>query len=604
MGGQSREEVSLEVLGSPRYLSVSSMKRYWPYLKLFKPVRWQLAGGIIAGLIFAVATGAGLPLATKTIMPLIFTPEGETEADESNWLTDAIERLLGDMEHDSLVVIACLWLPGVFFIRAVSGFLNSYLTSYCGFKVVEQVRGELFAKLQHLPLSFYSQYKAGDLLARLTNDAGLLQATVKDIARDVIKQPFVLVTVFVYLISEALNHQGVFVVLISIVTVPICIMPLRMIAKKLGKRAKLLQKNAGDLSAQISEILQAPMEVRAYNLQGKVIARFENTLKEIVKYSLKVVKYRQLVSPSVEFIAVLGLTITLVIAARQEEVMSLSRFMGIGLALYLSYEPIKKLGAIHSCMKQGEAALDRMEEILYATDHMEEVADPKHPNPFYGGIVLENVVFSYGEEPVLKGISTTIKEGECVAFIGVSGGGKSSLFNLIPRFYDVDSGSVKVSGVDVREWEKKDLRDQIALVSQRPILFKGTIRENILLGREGATETEIIEAAKRANAHDFIMEQERGYETEVSEKGTSLSGGQLQRVAIARAFLKDAPILLLDEATSALDNESEAKIQESLSELIKDRTTLIIAHRLSTTKIANRVIELDQGEVISERPEA
>jgi len=580
------------------------MKRYWPYLKLFKPVRWQLAGGIIAGLVFAVATGAGLPLAAKTILPLIFPQDGEVDEEESNWLTDALGNLLGDVEHDTLVLIACLWLPGVFFIRAVSGFLNSYLTSYCGFKVIEKVRIDVFTKLQFLPLSFFGKHQSGDLLARLTGDAELLRATVKGIARDVIKQPFVLIFAFGYLISEAMSHRGVFVVLISILTIPVCIMPLRMIAKKMGKKARSLQQNAGDLSGQIAEVLQAPMEVRAYNLQEKVIEQFRKTLGEIIKYSMKVVKYRQMVSPSVEFIAVLGLTITLLIAARQEEVMSLSRFMGIGLALYLSYEPIKKLGEIHSYLKQGEAALDRLEEVLHAPDRMEEVSQPRRPEPFSAEISFEDVFFGYGDEPVLKGISTTIKEGECVALIGVSGSGKSSFFNLIPRFYDANSGSVKVGGLDVREWAKDDLRNHIALVSQTPILFRGTIKENILLGRPDASDEEVIMAAKRANAHDFIMEKDDGYETEVSEKGTSVSGGQRQRIAIARAFLKDAPILLLDEATSALDNESEAKIQESLGELVKDRTTLLIAHRLTTTRIASRVIEFERGEVVSERSEA
>ena len=319
---------------------------------------------------------------------------------------------------------------------------------------------------------------------------------------------------------------------------------------------------------------------------------------------MKVVKYRQLVGPSVEFVAVLGFTIALVIGSQQEDVMSLTRFMAIGLALYLSYEPVKKLGEIHSLMKQGEASLDRLEMILDAPDKIEESDNPRRPDSFVGTIDFENVVFGYDEEDVLKGINLSIKAGECVALIGPSGGGKSSLFNLIPRFYDVKSGSVRISGLDAREWAKDDLRDQIALVSQSPILFRGSIRENILLGRADATDEEVLAAAKRANAHDFIMAQDNGYETEVSEKGTSLSGGQRQRVAIARAFLKDAPILLLDEATSALDNESEAKIQESLGELVKDRTTLLIAHRLTTTRVASRIIELDRGKVISERAEA
>ena len=581
------------------------MKRYLPYIKLLKPVRWHLAGGILAGLVFAAASGAGLPLLAKTVLPLIFPPEGGVDAEvESNWLTNMLSGWLGDVERDTLVIIACLWLPGMFFIRAASGFLNSYLTSYCGFKVIERIRIDVFSKLQYLPLSFFSRHQSGDLLARLVGDAELLRATVKGVARDVIKQPFTLVFSLSYLIHEAMTNRGAFVVLISIVTIPVCVIPLRIVAKKLGKRATSLQQNAGNLSGQIAEVLQAPMEIRGYNLQEKVIERFRKTVGDILKYSMKIVKYRQMVSPSVEFIAVFALTITLLVASRQDDVMTLPQFMGIGLALFFSYEPVKKLGQVHSIMKQGEAALDRLEEVLDAPDRMEEAVDPQRPKPFSGEIAFDNVVFGYGEGPVLKGISTTIREGECVALIGMSGGGKSSFFNLIPRFYDVDSGSVKVSGLDVREWAKNDLRDHIALVSQSPILFMATIKENILLGRPGASDEEVIEAAKRANAHNFIMEQENGYDTEVSEKGTSLSGGQCQRVAIARAFLKDAPILLLDEATSALDNESEAKVQASLNELIKDRTTLIIAHRLSTTKIADRVIEMERGKIISERAEA
>lgn len=581
------------------------MKRYLPYLKLFKPVRWHLAGGIIAGLLFAAATGAGVPLATKTVFPLIFPSEkGAGDEEKPNWLVDSMSEMLGDVERDTLVIIACLWLPGMFFFRAIFGFLNAYLISYCGFKVLEKIRGDVFAKLQHLPVSFFDRHQSGDLLARLVGDTELLRSAITRIASDIIKQPAVLLAAFGFLVSEAIEHKGTFIVLISVLTIPLCVMPLRAIAKKMGKKARSLQENAGDLSGQVAESLQAPMEIRAYNLQDRVIGRFQKTVHEIVRFSMKVVKYRQLVSPSVEFIAVLGLTIALIISARQDDVMSLEQFIAIGLALHLSYEPIKKLGEIHSLLKQGEAALDRLEAVLHAPDKIEEAANPKSPEVFTGEVDFDNVVFGYGEEAVLKGINLKINPGECVALIGPSGGGKSSLFNLIPRFYDADSGAVRVSGLDVREWSKNDLRDQIAIVSQSPILFRGTIKENILLGRPGASDEEVYAAARRANAHEFILGQEKGYDTEVSEKGSSLSGGQRQRVAIARAFLKDAPILLLDEATSALDNESEAKIQEELRELVKDRTTLLIAHRLSTTRIASRVIEIDQGEVVSEREEA
>jgi subfamily B ATP-binding cassette protein MsbA len=262
------------------------------------------------------------------------------------------------------------------------------------------------------------------------------------------------------------------------------------------------------------------------------------------------------------------------------------------------------LGAIQANLRQADASLERLEEISLAVDHLDDPETPETPEIFESRVVFKDVSFGYGDDLILRGINLTIEPGQCVALIGPSGGGKSSLFNLIPRFYDVKGGSVSVSNLNVRKWSKSELRDRVAVVSQTAVLFQGTIQENILLGRPGASEEEVISAAKKANAHEFILKQEQGYDTPVSEMGRSLSGGQRQRVAIARAFLKDAPILLLDEATSALDNESEAIIQSALADLVKGRTTLLIAHRLSTTKIASRVIELDQGAIISERAEA
>ncbi|MDB4754569.1 ABC transporter ATP-binding protein, partial [Akkermansiaceae bacterium] len=386
------------------------MKRYLPYLKLLIPVKWHLAGGIIAGLIFAAATGAGVPLATETIFPLIF-PDDTAGADKetTNWLTENLKSILGDVSRQTLVFIACLWLPGMFLVRAVSGFINSYLISYCGFRVLEKIRNDVFTKLQSLPISFFSQHQSGDLLARLTGDAELLRSTITRIAKDIIKQPFTLISAMGFLVYQAVEYEGTFFVIVSICTIPICVMPLRMIARKMGKKARSLQENAGDLSGQIAETLQAPMEIRAYNLQERVIERFQDRVREIIRFSMKVVKYRQLVGPSVEFVAVLGFTIALVIGSQQEDVMSLTRFMAIGLALYLSYEPVKKLGEIHSLMKQGEASLDRLEMILDAPDKIEESDNPRRPDSFVGTIDFENVVFGYEEEDVLKGINLSIK---------------------------------------------------------------------------------------------------------------------------------------------------------------------------------------------------
>lgn len=579
------------------------MKRFWPYLKYFKPVKWHFAGSVLAGLVYAVATGAGLPLAAKVVLPLIFEDDraevdGETPSFFVAWLQD----WFGILPDHWILFAACAWLPLMFLLRAIGGFTSTYLISYCGYRFLEQIRDETFTKLQTLPLSFFAKHQAGDLLARLVGDAEIVRGTVGKVAVDLIKQPAVLASALIYLLSEAFSNQGASVVLFAVFSIPLCVLPLRYIAKKLGKKAKALQADAGDLSGQISESIQAPMEIRAYNLQQAVELKFRQRVKSIIRFSLKVTKYRQLISPAVEFVSVIGLTVAIYLGAEQG--MELSSFMAIAMALYLCYEPVKKLGAIQGHLKQADVSLCRLEEISLAKDHLADPVSPKRPEVFESQICLEGVEFGYGKETVLKGINLRIEAGECVALIGRSGGGKSSLFNLIPRFYDVTSGRVTVSGIDVREWRKKELRDRIAVVSQTAILFQGTIRENIRLGHPQASDAEVEEAARRANAHDFILGQAQGYETMVSEMGRSLSGGQRQRIAIARAFLKNAPILLLDEATSALDNESEAIIQEALTDLVKGRTTLLIAHRLSTTKIANRVIELDQGQIISQRAQA
>ncbi len=577
------------------------MKRFLPYFQYFKPVKWHFIGSVVAGLVYAAASGAGFPLAADMIFPLIFENDSGGQL-EGNWFARVLTGWFGDLERSTLLLLACLWLPFMFVFRAVGGFFSTYLISYCGFRFLESIRDEVFTKLQSLPIAFFQKHQSGDLLARMVGDAELVRSTTSRIAMDLIRQPATLIAAFSYLIYKAVSSEGTFLVLVAILSIPLCVIPLRALGKRLGRKARVLQNNAGDLSGQISESLQAAMEIRAYNLQESTILRFRDRVKQIIRYSMKVVKYRQLISPSVEIVAVLGLSFAMYVGAQNG--MSLSDFTAIAMALYMCYEPVKKLGEINSYIKQGEAAIDRLEEISHARDSLGDPDVPRRPEVFTGEVSFEHVTFGYGEEMILKGITTKILAGECVALIGPSGGGKSSLFNLIPRFYDVTSGAVKISGIDVREWAKNDLRDQIAIVSQTPVLFRGTIRENILLGRPGSGDEEIYEAARRANAHDFILQQENGYETEVSERGTSLSGGQRQRISIARAFLKDAPILLLDEATSALDNESEALIQESLAELIKDRTTLLIAHRLSTTRIAHRIIELDQGEIISERAEA
>lgn len=572
------------------------VNRFRPYYKYLLAVRWQFGAGVIAGLIYAIASGAGLPLMTQVVFPVLFRKETPSQNWWVAWLQDSLH--LGNISHDRLLLITCLWIPMIFIIRALAGYSNSMLIQYSGLRVVESIRTDLFIKLQFLPLSFFKKNKSGDLLARLMSDAELLRQVVVQNSSDLIKQPATLVAALGYLIYMAVKDNSMFIALIALVTVPFSVMLIRSAGKRLAARARSLQQRGGDLTAALSESLQSPLEIRAYNLEDRQIASFRQRVREMLKLTMKVAKYRQAISPSIEVVAASGFAAALFVGVRNG--MSLDDFLSLGMALYMSYEPVKKLGMVHSQLKQGAAAAERIEFILHEPDDM---IDAPRSASFVApreAIRFENLYFAYGEEPVLKNVDVSIPVGQVVALVGPSGAGKSTFAQLIPRFYDPQSGAITFDGSDIRKFAKKDLRNSIAVVPQTPMLFQGTIAENIRVGRENASDEQVREAALKAHADEFIRMLPEGYETQVGERGDLLSGGQRQRIAIARAFLKDAPILILDEATSALDSESEAMVQQALADLVRGRTTFIIAHRFSTITIADRVLVFQQGRIVAD----
>ncbi len=550
--------------------------------------------GVLAGLVYAAATGAGLPLMTKVVFPVLFNenPEG------SGWWIDWLTSMLGTLTRDKLLIYTCMWIPAVFLLRAGAGYMNSYLIQYVGMRVMEGLRTDVFVKLQHLPLAFFKRNKSGDLLSRVMNDTLMLRQVVAQVSSDLVKQPATLVFALGTVIILAAKDRSFFVALIALLTVPVCVLLIRMAGKKLMQRARMLQERGGDLSASLTESLQSALEIRAYNLQDSQIKRFKAKVAEILRLEMKVVKYRQMISPSIEVVAAAGFAAALFFGVRAG--MTLEGFLTLGMALYMSYEPIKKLGVMHTLFQQGKASVDRIEYILNSDD---EILNPENPKRCVApelGIEFRGVTFGYDERVVLHDVNLEIPAGQVVALVGSSGAGKSTFANLVPRFYDPQVGDVCLDGVSIREFLKHDLRELIAVVPQNPALFLGTMEENIRVGKLDATHEQIEEAARRAYAHDFIMGMPDGYETMVGERGDLLSGGQRQRIAIARAFLKDAPILILDEATSALDTESEAMVQQALAELVKGRTTLIIAHRFSTIRIADRILVFKDGRIVSD----
>ncbi|MDR1009732.1 MAG: ABC transporter ATP-binding protein/permease [Opitutaceae bacterium] len=585
------------------------MKRFLPYYAHLKQVIWPFIGAIFFGIIYGVASGFGLPFMASKVLPALFPEDGvaqplilitrEKLTSLPAW-THSLTTWLPDIIIPAANVLGfALLLPIVTFsIRGLSQFLNAYLLNFAGIRVLEAVRAQLFSHLQFLHLDFFRKHKSGDLISRVSGDTTIVKGVVVDATNDILIQPFTLLGAMIYVTVLAFQKPDTIEFLLSLLVVPAAVLPIRYIGKKVQRKSHTMLRQAGELNSILTESLQSPREIRAYNLEQREVSRFREQVRKFFRLQMKVIKYDKMLSPIIEIIAAAGITF----AIYQVYASSLDQTAVVSLvvALYMAYEPVKRLGNLSNRIKQGEAALDRIEEILHAPN---EVATPPAPRPIpaaKGDIAFENVTFGYDpENPILRDINITIRTGEVIALVGATGAGKTTFINLIPRFYDITAGRITLNGVDLRDAALTDLRDHIALVSQQPILFNDTICNNILLGRPAATRAEVEEAARRAQVHEFIATFPEGWDTMVGERGDRLSGGQRQRVAIARAFLRDAPILILDEATSALDTSSESQIQAALEELSRGKTTFIIAHRFSTIRHATKILVFEKGRIIA-----
>lgn len=581
-----------------------------PYYALLLRVKWTFLMSILCGAVSGVASGLGLPVMIKHVLPTLFSETGTAENlvifDASS--PGAIERGLGFLPSivvpaEYLLVFAILLLPAVFVVRGVCMFFNTYLLNVCGISVLEGIRMRLFAHLQDLHLGFFAKHNSGDLMARTTGDTMLVKNAVVEVTNDLILQPFTLAGAVGFVVWQAFQSEAALEFMLCLTLVPATVLPIRFIGKRIKKRAKQMLAKQGELTGILAESLQSPREIRSYCLEKRECRRFGDFVRDFLKLQLKVVKYDKALTPAIEVIAACTVSFAVYRAAvsglQQEVVIAL-----VG-ALYFAYDPIKKIGKVSNRLKESFAALQRLEEVIQTPVEIADPANPKPLVPAKGFVEFDNVTFEYNPgEPVLRDIHFSVKPGETVALVGPSGAGKSTVANLIPRFYDVSAGTIKIDGNNVRELKLADLRNSIAMVSQEPVLFSDTIYNNILLGKPDATRQEVIEALKRAAAYDFVAALENGLETQVGERGGRLSGGQRQRLAIARAFLKNAPILILDEATSALDSESEAEIQSALAELVKGRTTFMIAHRFSSIASATRILVFEKGRIVGDGPHA
>ena len=556
------------------------IRRFRPYFSYLRAHRGLLIVAILCGIIAGVASGAGLPYMVKKVFPVIFAK-------------DAVPLTAWEL------ALITLWIPAVFLVRGVATYLNTYFIQLVGTRVLESIRLDFFRKLQILPLSFFQKNSTGDLISRGLSDANQLQVTLTTVANEIIKSPASLLGSIGFVAYTAYTEQGVALVLVTLAVVPLSVLPIRYIGKKLIKRAGRIQAELGGVTDIFSENLSATKEVRAFGLEARETARFSLASQTLIRAQMKFMKYEKALTPLIEIISSAGIAFTLLYAYKVQ--LAQDTFITLITALYASYEPIKKLGSLNNELKRGIGALDRLEAVLQAPVAIVD-APAALPLPrATGELVFENVGFSYAaSEPVLRDVSVRLPAGTVCALVGPSGAGKSTFANLVPRFFDPIAGRVTLDGHDLRQLRLADLRRAIAVVSQDPVLFNDTIFNNLLIARPEATVAEVETAARAAFAHEFINGFPDGYATVVGERGARLSGGQKQRLALARAFLRNAPVLILDEATSALDSESEAAIQLALKQLVVGKTVLIIAHRFSTIRDATKILVFDQGQIVAD----
>ncbi|MDD5513231.1 MAG: ABC transporter ATP-binding protein [Candidatus Omnitrophica bacterium] len=485
----------------------------------------------------------------------------------------------------------------LFLLKGFFGFVQSYLMSDIGQLVVRDIRAKLYEKLQSLSLDYFTQKRGGELISRITNDVKLVENAVSYGSTDLIYQTmqvlvFLCLTFFIYFKLA----------LISFILVPFIAFPIVKVGKMLRKLSHRSQEKMADINSLLYETIIGTRIVKAFNMEGYEIKKFAQANHDYYRISMKSIKRILIVSPVTEFLGCLA-GITVFFWGGREVISGKLSFGVFGLflgALLSLIRPFKKISQVHSVNQQAVAASTRIHEVLDTLPSVSEKKDAWQFSGFSGTITYDDVWFSYGENGILMGIKLQIKKGEMVAIVGPSGAGKSTLLDLLPRFYDPKNGRILIDGVDIREASLRSLRQLIGIVTQETILFNDTIRANIAYGMAETSQKEIEHAAILAHAHDFIKNLPQGYETLIGDRGTKLSGGERQRIAIARALLKDPPILILDEATSQLDTQSERIVQEALDTLIHGRTVLVIAHRLSTVRNAQRIIVLEAGRIAEE----
>jgi subfamily B ATP-binding cassette protein MsbA len=510
----------------------------------------------------------------------------------------ALDDIFIKKDPSRLSIIPLLVL-GAYLLKGFFEFAQRYLMSDAGQRVIRDIRDHLYRHMQSLSLSFYTRHPTGTLISRVLNDVGLMQAAVTEAASGLIKDVFAAI----FLIAVVFYRDWQ-LGLVAFVAFPLAFWPIARFGRKLRRTSRKTQEIAGGLTVHLHETISGAKLVKAFSAEEYEVGRFTSKNDDLFRLTMKIVKVQSMTAPLSQVFA--GIGIAAVIYYGGYSVVkghsTPGNFFSFMTALLMLYEPVKRLSGINNTIQQGIAAAERVFEVIDTLPEVEERPDARVLEGIREGIRFDGVEFRYADEgaPILSDVSLDVPTGTMVAIVGTSGAGKTTLVDLIPRFYDPQEGSIRIDGVDIREYTLSSLRARIGIVSQHTVLFNDTIRNNIAYGMWDAPISRVEDASRLAGAQQFISKLKDGFDTVIGEQGMKLSGGERQRVAIARALLKDAPILILDEATSALDTESERVVQSALDTLMRGRTTFVIAHRLSTVRNADVILVIEGGRIVEQ----
>ncbi|WP_321827671.1 ABC transporter ATP-binding protein [Maribacter dokdonensis] len=585
------------------------MNYFKKILRFAKPYKIYAILNIISNIFYALFS----TLAMISLFPMLNVLFNQTEkiytkpkwsgiTDLKDYVTDSLNFYITKQSQQTDSGEVLMYMVGLiitmFLLKNLFNYLAMYFITFLRNGVLKDLRNELYDKTVELPISYYSEKRKGDTIARITSDVLEIQHSFLSILELIVREPLTIIFTIIAMLTIS-PKLTLFVFLF----LPLSGFLISLIGKSLKRKSDKVQQEQGYFLSILEETLGGLRVIKAFNVESVFARKFQSSTKRFFNFSNSLLNRQNLASPTSEFFGIAAIGVILWYGGQMvlvEKTLEAELFITYMALSYQILTPAKAISKASYGVKKGNAAAERVLEVLETENPISEIDNPIQQDNFTKAVTIDNISFKYEDEYVLKNFNLTVEKGKTVALVGQSGSGKSTIANLVTRFYDVNEGEISIDGNNIKNLSKKSLRGLLGLVTQDSILFNDTVKNNIGLGKENATDEEIIAAAKIANAHDFIMDLPKGYDTNIGDSGNKLSGGQKQRLSISRAVLKNPPIMILDEATSALDTESERLVQDALEKMMKNRTSIVIAHRLSTIQNADTIVVLQKGEIVEQ----